>query len=224
MRISPVRTAIVAALALAFTGSTRADTITAQFLDVNPGGVITFTLGGPPAAQTLSGFFNFNRISGSNVLGESFSSFCMELTQGIAPGTTATFSIDPLSSQLSATQVSRMQELWGRNRANVVDATSANAFQMAVWEIVHETAGNPLDLSAGNFIVTDGAGASALSQSWLSGLDGTGPFETNLVALTNPDVQDQVAILVPVPPAAILAGIGLISLTGYGIRRRRRPV
>jgi hypothetical protein len=91
------------------------------------------------------------------------------------------------------------------------------AFQTAVWEIVYDA---DFSLSVGNFRAT--GGATALAQNWLTDVKNSTVAYTapNLVALTNPEGQDQIAAApVPLPSAAVG---GLAVLGGVGLARGRR--
>jgi hypothetical protein len=98
----------------------------------------------------------------------------------------------------------------------VVDGLTGAAFQTAVWDIVYDA---EFSLSVGNFRAT--GWATALAQSWLTDVKNnqTAYIAPNLVALTNPEGQDQIAAVTPLPSAAVG---GLVVLAGTGLARGRR--
>ncbi|MHC4810271.1 MAG: hypothetical protein ACYTEV_07875 [Planctomycetota bacterium] len=108
------------------------------------------------------------------------------------------------------------------------DALKSSAFQLALWEIIFEpaTAGGgigTLNLSSGEgtFRVTSGdMTARSLAQTWLDEIsmsEFTGVSDT-LVGFASPAFQDQLTVVVPLPPAA---WGGLLGLAAAGIARRR---
>jgi hypothetical protein len=216
--------ALTSLLALSTATCAQADTITADFAGVSPGETVSVNLGGLDFRNINAGFFNWTNVTPpTSFLAPSFQSFCAELNVGVQP--TTTFTITPLQPRYSDTVASRLREFWGENFAGIgADATRAAAFQLGIWEIVHED-GNALDLSSGNFQATaspNGNAAINLAQSWLNNVNGQGTFADNLLLLDADGSQDQIVQppVVPVPPSVILGGIGLIGLVGYGIRRK----
>lgn len=216
--------ALVSILTFFVAPSLRAETITADFAGVSPGETVSVNLGGLEFKNIAAGFFNWTNVSPpSSFLAPSFQSFCAELNVGVQ--NTVTFTITPLQPRYSDIVASRLREFWGENFPNIGgDATRAAAFQLGVWEIVHED-GFGLDLASGNFQATaspNGNAAINLAQSWLNNVNGQGTFADNLLVLDADGSQDQIVQppVVPVPPSVILGGMGLISLVGFGIRRR----
>jgi len=171
-----------------------------------------------------AGFFNWINVDPSNTfLGSSFRSFCIELDVDII--TRTSFTTQPLRPRFSDATANRLREFWGENFAKIGnDAGNAAAFQIGIWEIVGEAGTTPLDLASGGTQATAGpANTIATAQSWLNGVDGQGTFEDGLIVLDSLKSQDQITVgqMVPVPPAVILGAMGLASLVGYGVRRRR---
>jgi hypothetical protein len=212
-------------LVIAFSYPAKADTVTADLQSVTPGTTVDITFGGYPFSGISAGYFNWANVTPSNTfLGASFRSFCIQFDVGaLVHSTFTTVDLEPRFNSLTA---NRLREFWGRYFGSVgEDANLATAFQLGLWEIVHETKGF-LDLSTGNFIVDSAAaGVKNTAQNWLNSLDGTGPLDTTLVVLDSPNSQDQiinrVPPIIPAPPAVILGAMGLVSLIGYGAGRRR---
>jgi len=190
----------------------RADTITVNFDNVDPGRAVSVRLGSTNI-DTRAGLFNFDRVSGSTAFGNRFQSFCIELDAPIGSNP-ITFDINALSGPKAA----RISEFWGENFGKIgTNADLAAAFQLGLWEIIYD---NTADLGGGNFRVNS-APVAALSaaQSWLGQVNGSGTFASGLVTLSSPTAQDQITV-VPVPPTVLLAVVGMAGLAGYGWRRR----
>jgi hypothetical protein len=163
----------------------------------------------------------------------------------ISPGVPYTFGVraDLTTAPTIGTQAKAdaILELYGTHYnpawANPSFGGSADsvAFQLALWELIYDGPGG--SLTGGNFSVDPAVfPESSIAQGWVSGLTGNpGAFAANLpnmelvalVAPAAPDeaklntpTQDQLVLrakAVPAPPAALLAGLGLIALIG---RRR----
>jgi hypothetical protein len=131
--------------------------------------------------------------------------FCFEL-QPIEPGQRQTFNVRSLGAAkyapspyddrvgLSELQARQLRELWGRYRHRVVDADSAAAFQLAVWELVYDDDRDVTD-PAGRFFAEVGPALARRANGWLQSLDGTGPQARRLHVLNHPDVADQLVLL-----------------------------
>lgn len=204
----------------------RAETVTAELLNVSPSRPVNITFSGFLFTGISAGYFNWTNVVPSDTfLGSSFRSFCIQFDVGALNVTT--FTTQDLEPRYNPLTADRLREFWGRHFSSVGENPDlAAAFQLGLWEIVHETKGL-LDLSTGNFIASSApAGVISTAQAWLNSLDGTGPFETSLVVLDSPNSQDQiihrVPPVIPAPPAVILGAMGLASLVGYGYRRRNR--
>jgi len=124
--------------------------------------------------------------------------------------------------------------------AGFAGSADSVAFQLALWELVYDgRSSDPTSLtdSTGQFHINgaDYGTAAGTAQTWLNTLTGNpGAFAANLpgmelVALVAPadatldntklatDTQDQLALrpkAVPAPPAAVMAGIGVVALVG----------
>jgi hypothetical protein len=220
-------TMTVAALA----GTTLADTINARFTGVSPGQTVSVRYDGHNM-NTQAGVFNFLR-SASNPgtlpgFAPTFQGFCIDLTESVSNGHDYSWSTYSLANAptsdagaMGATRAARLGRLFANQYAALATAASQAqayaAFQLAVWEIVHDSG---LDLDHGNFKVNNApSGTEALAQSWLNNL-GSGQG-WNLIAIddaSNDCDGHQGYVLVPAPGAAALVGVGLVA---SGRRRRR---
>jgi hypothetical protein len=228
----------VAAAMNCLAGTSFATTVNATFSTVSPGETFNYTLDGT-SESTSAGVFNWTSVAGGTNNFGSFDAFCIELTQTINYGGTYLYNIDPLangptpgldtggpntSGPMGAMKASQLSELWGRYFNTISTGSPAQqnvnaaAFQIAVWDIVF---GSNLSLTQGYFVADNPSDADVvLAQSWLNGLNGTGPM-ADLVALDSPTDQDMVTA-VPGGPSDITAAIpeaatSVTGLLGLGV-------
>lgn len=170
--------------------------------------------------------------------GDSFQSWCVDIFHNFYFPTATTDNKVTAASLLGLTKANDLGRLYtyvntlplahpiGSKLSSNADAA---AFQMAVWEVVNEGAGNSYNLGANNFRVS-GTGA-AEGQGWLDYLNAN-PTSTNAYNVNIWSVQNQgpngwgaqdVAVFAPVPEpetyAMMLAGLALM---GFIARRRMR--
>ena len=137
---------------------------------------------------------------------------------------------DPASPGMGAAKAMAVSALFQQRffEATQSDALKSSAFQLALWEIIFEPASSDggigtLNLSSGEgtFRVTQGdMAARTLAQAWLDDIAASqlGGVSDMLVGFANSSVQDQVTMVVPLPPAA---WAGLIGLAATAVARRR---
>lgn len=242
---SVMTASIIALVCLA--GSASAATVTSTFNSVGPRVDMNFSVTDPSATSggTQAGLFNWTGTAGNPAgLQGHYRAFCIELTQHVGAGTTYTYQTAALETApqpttsvtpMGTAKASAIRELFGRfyspsfgfdiNGPGISNEEAA-AIQLAVWEIVYETAsssgsgpgaafGLNFGLAGGNAVFSGDAGVLALASGFLAALDGTGPQALDLIALTSDTAQD---MLIPTPSATVLAGLGLAAA---GRRRRR---
>ena len=148
--------------------------------------------------------------------------FCIELTQGTYNGWQDVVSLDaapvpPLyGTPMGAFKADRISELWGRHFDQTwttgANTQMAEAFNVCLWEIIYET--DPAwNVNSGAGFYATGIEQAAVANSWLAGLDGTGP-RAFVYATSTLDGQD---FAVPEPATICLFALGVLSL----IRRKK---
>lgn len=169
-------------------------------------------------------------------------SFCFELSQNRS-GSTLTYEVvmpedgqNPqtfLGGPIGATKAGYLCELWARffnsnwfgsGPFTPKQNSDAEAFQIAVWEIIYEdipAVGAPSwDVTADGTPGPRGFRCkhadTATANDWLSQLTGQGP-KANLWGLLHAEKQDYI-VKVPEPATIALLGLGALSL----LRRRRK--
>ena len=184
-----------------------------------------------------TGQFQFTTVSGdTSKLSGIFYSFCIEPREFISQGQTVTYTESPLQDGttniggMGAAKAALLEELFGRYDPNVntpLDALHASAMQIAIWEIVRETSGT-LDVYSGTTRFANPQGtletqALALAETYVQSLNGKGPMDTKVFALTNDGVQDMIVQAnAPEPSTYGMMGMGLMAVGWLGGRLRRR--
>jgi hypothetical protein len=152
--------------------------------------------------------------------------FCIELTQEPYNGWQNVIPLNEASlpaaygTPTGTTKANYIRELWGRDfdPAWITGANRqmAEAFGVAIWEIIYET-GPKWDVTSGPGFHATGIEQAATANLWLSQLNGdTRYFANNLVATSSPYGQDYV-VQIPEPATITILGLGALALT----RKRR---
>ena len=206
-------------------------------------GVVNWTVKTPPAGKPNA--------SWAPAVGSNFTTFCIELPQEIYPGNVYTYQLTALANApnpgtppaqatpgtpgMGAIKAGAIEELWGQDHSSIgTNGTDGAAFQLAVWKLEYDWGTSAFDsFSAGNFRATGNTTALAQARSWLDAVKNNPNSATpaNLIALTDPYIQDQVTELpggaqphlaAPAPPGVTLAAIGAFFLLLF-VRRHRTP-
>jgi hypothetical protein len=226
------------------TGEVRADNVTVNLTATSPDYYTVHVNG-----QTVSGYtgpYTWSKVSGSNALPSTFTTFCVELLQNTNNPTTYTLTSlsnvpqpgtgVPGGPGMGTTRANLISGLWGTFYSQTLgNYDNAAAFQLAIWEFVYGSSADGWNLTdtSANYYVTSGThsdGTSHLAatdpvvqeaQSWVNFIVAgvNVKMENDLIGLTNSTYQDQVAT-VPAPPSLLLAGFGGLGLLVGRWRRR----
>jgi hypothetical protein len=167
--------------------------------------------------------------------------FCIELTQGPYNGWQSVIPLDeaPQPAQygtpMGTTKANYIRELWGRDfdpnwvtNSTTTNKRLAEAFGVAVWEIIYEPGGGPTtwDVNSGPGFHATGIEQAATANLWLSQLNRDSTyFDLNLAATSVLDVHGQdylVRLPEPVTPIPEPATICLLGLGALLFSRNRK--
>ena len=162
------------------------------------------------------------------VPGDSFLAWCLDVQGWLT--SPATYSLltgtDFYTGTAGAVKIDALERLATAVLPQVNTKGESGAFQLAVWEIVNETAG-PYGLASGNFKVASATdGAYALAGQWLTSLN-NGTFSADTMTLSvwkdiNNLTQDLAVFTTPVPEPDIYAMMGMgLGLLAWGRRRKK---
>jgi hypothetical protein len=162
----------------------------------------------------------------------SFQSWCVDIFHSFSFAVTTVDVLKSATSVFGATKANDLGRLYTVAGASVAStgtsAANSSAFQLAVWEIVNETANTFYNLGSGAFKAS-GTGDS-VAQGWLNTLNttsGASAYTVNIWSVQGQGASglgaQDVAVFAPVPEPEIMimltAGLGLM---GFVARRRQR--
>lgn len=217
-------------VAMASATVARGDSMTLTFESVSPGRAIGWSLGYGGSGTSSGGVYNW---------AGGVRTFCAQLEENIAYGQSVTYHVvDPAMvpdgsesnspsdpgnmGEEKSMQIQTAYALWW-NETLLASADLSAAFQMLIWEIIHEqdAMGGGYQISAGSAQFTSTATVQTQATAWLDEInmridaDDLLTF-SRLRGLTSLDRQDQLIVVPGAGSIAGLAGIAAIS------RRRRR--
>jgi hypothetical protein len=152
--------------------------------------------------------------------------FCIEMPQSPNSGFVNVIPLEegPVDDTpiMGITKANYIRELWGRDFdpswITGQNRQMAEAFSVAIMEIIYETDPRPWDVTSGaGFHVGADVEQAATANTWLSQLDGSSAyFANNLVAISTDLGQDYI-VQIPEPATLSLLAVGAAAL----LRRRR---
>lgn len=247
MKLSAVAAALAIAGGLAVSGQALADQVNAKLESVTPLSKnyrvkidITSLPGNPGEAFSsteYAGIFDFTLNSGNlnTYDADSFVSFCIDVTDSITVGSAHTWNVvsladapDQSSGPMGSTRADALATLLGSNLGTSLndavtvldDNTKRAAMQVAIWEVVFESAGGPYKVAEGNAKFTNNDTVTAQAQLYLDNIAEIGTKMSGLVGLTSTNTQDFIG-QVPIPAAAWLFGSALIGTIAIGRRKTK---
>lgn len=188
---------------------------------------VTFTNNSPATTERVSaGEMLFGRNDGG--VTSTLRAYCVDIFQSAsysAQDYTLVNGITHFGAEKAADLGRLFTEFDAWNGNTSITAQETAALQIAVWEIVNETArtaSSPqLDLSSGNFTITAGGTSTiALAQGWLNGLASANNWY-QVSAYENATYQDYLVLNKVPEPGSLALVLGALGSMGLVARRRK---
>ncbi|MEO0424526.1 MAG: hypothetical protein AAF184_19470 [Pseudomonadota bacterium] len=186
--------------------------------------------------RVAAGQFNFDVINdpSNDFAGSQMLAFCIDITNWLVTNRPVTYDFNVAGSTgyLDGQQLANVSWLYDNYADTLGSATQDAAFQLALWEIVHDgAAGFSLfnGAGAGELWASGFGGARNIAESWLSALTLASPtagytsslFDLYVLLPDNPTTNQTLIVARRISEPAVLTLFGL-GLIGIGVSRVRR--
>lgn len=156
------------------------------------------------------------RMTGSDGIGD-FDAFCVDLAHSLSSGQTYTVQA---ASVFSTSVTDNISSLFNTAYDDVTSSVNGAAFQVALWEIITDTAVG-LDVYSGAFTASANMAVTLQATNYLNGLGASVSGGYDVTYMTSDFSQDLVTVsAIPVPAAFGMLSLGLAGL--FGLRRRKK--
>jgi hypothetical protein len=218
MKLTRLPIALMTVLTLTMANASAATLTVTGMEYANPATVHTKTLNPATDRAVYSGAF----LAKEGM--STFEAWCADIFQNTIFNSPASdFVLKAASAVVGQQKADLLGRLATESLGLVNSSTTSSAFQLAMWELLNETAGNPFNLSAGNFRAYGASDSSiTLAQTWLDNLPSASTYKVKIYeSASRQDLAVFSKVPEPLTPALIAAGLLALAAT---TRKRKTHV